>query len=148
MQQRHSKRATQTVTNRDRHAAPEGLCLVLFVFVWSLCSKRKRRTPAGLPCFPSLALPSVRKRSHLVILICHSMDGFRNVLSGKIEGVEQHVRLFSYTFLKQAKRQPAVTSTVETNMNRGLSRQISLDALAPVQAVGQEEGAALWSLRS
>lgn len=71
------------------------------------------------------------------------MDGFRNVLSGKIEGVEQHVCLFSYTFLKQAKRQPAVTSTVETNMNRGLSRQISLEALAPVQAVGQEEGAVL-----
>lgn len=71
------------------------------------------------------------------------MDGFRNVLSGKIEGVEKHVCLLSYTYLKQAKRQPAVTSTVETNMNRGLSIQTSLDALAPVQAVVQEEGSAL-----
>lgn len=69
------------------------------------------------------------------------MDGFRNVPSGKIEGVEQCVCLLSFTYLKQVKRQPAVTSTVETNMNRGLSLQASLDALVPVQAVGQEEEA-------
>lgn len=71
------------------------------------------------------------------------MDGFRKVVGGKIEGVEQRVCLLSFTYLKQAKRQPAVTSTVETNMNRGLSLQTSLDALPPAQAVGQEEGAAL-----
>lgn len=79
-----------------------------------------------------------------MILICHSMDGFRAVLGGKIEGVEQCVCLLSFTYLKQANGEPAVTFTVgETDMNSRVSLQTSWDALAPVQAVGQEEGAAL-----
>lgn len=144
MQQRHSKRATQTVTNGDRHAAPEGLCLVLFVFVRSLCSKRKRRTPAGLPCFLSLPLLFSQEAKPFGDTDMPFHGWFQNSSQSKIEGVEQRVCLLSFAYLKQAKRQPAVTFTVgETIVNRRVSLQTSCDALAPVQAVGQEEGAAL-----